>query len=197
MFGCPYNLHPDKPWLRRTIRGVVATGVIAVSPILAAGAVTAAVVVLPSVGIYKLVRHIRARRTVRALNRSLVSEPILFNTLHDEFNQDPLFQFDFNGEDITAAELLRILRERFEARRLGQTNNETINEAFPLSVFADMDVEHLFLNDDDDDKSPSNFQTCPTTPSVIQRKGHSQSLRNLTSNNNITINRSVSFNLEH
>ncbi|CAF4528300.1 unnamed protein product, partial [Rotaria magnacalcarata] len=36
MFGCPYNFYPEKPWLRRTIRGMIATGVVVASPIIVA-----------------------------------------------------------------------------------------------------------------------------------------------------------------
>ncbi|CAF1502841.1 unnamed protein product [Rotaria sordida] len=192
MFGCPYNLHPEKPWLRRTIRGSIATGVIVASPILAVGAVTAAVVVLPPVGIYKLVKHIRSRRSTKTANTFLTSQHILFN--QDNEQQQPLFQFELVRENINPEEIMRILRERFTRLNNTQINNENINEEFPLSIFADMDVENLFS---EDDKPQLDFRTCPTTPSINIRKIHSQSLNNLPTMNYLTINRSHSITLEH
>ena len=46
LLGCPYNLHAKRPWLRRTVRGAIATSVVVAAPVLVVGAVTAAVVVL-------------------------------------------------------------------------------------------------------------------------------------------------------
>ncbi|CAF3987787.1 unnamed protein product [Rotaria sp. Silwood1] len=194
MFGCPYNLHPEKPWLRRTIRGMIATGVIVASPILAAGAVTAAVVVLPPVGIYRLVKHIRSRRSTQAVNGFLTSQHILFNQDNEQQQQHPLFQFDIGGEDFNPEEIMRILRERFARLNNTQTHDENINEEFPLSIFADMDVENLFS---EDDKPHSDFRTCPTTPLIDMRKIHSHSLNHLPTMNHLTINRSHSITLEH
>ncbi|CAF4809903.1 unnamed protein product, partial [Rotaria magnacalcarata] len=77
---------------------MVATGVIVASPIIAAGAVTAAVVVLPPVGIYKLVKRIRARRSTNILVRSFRDEQNLLNDIRIQQFQDPLLEFDFNGE---------------------------------------------------------------------------------------------------
>ncbi|CAM4820582.1 unnamed protein product [Rotaria magnacalcarata] len=194
MFGCPYNLHPDKPWLRRTIRGMVATGVIVASPIIAAGAVTAAVVVLPPVGIYKLVKRIRARRSTNILVRSFRDEQNLLNDIRIQQFQDPLLEFDFNGEQISAAEGLSILRQDYEIRSVAQRNEETINETFPLAIFANMDVENLFS---DDDKIPTGFQTCPTTPLINKRKVRSRSLSNSAPIIHPNINRYHSVYLEH
>ncbi|CAF2399690.1 unnamed protein product [Rotaria sp. Silwood2] len=194
MFGCPYNLHPEKPWLRRTIRGMIATGVVVASPLLAVGAVTAAVVVLPPVGIYKLVKHIRSRRSSQAVNGFLTSQHILFNQDNEQQQQHPLFQFDLAGEDFNPEEIMRILRERFARLNNTQVNDENINEEFPLSIFSDMDAENLFS---EDDKPQSGFRTCPTTPSINIRKIHSQSLNHLPTMNSLTINRSHSITLEH
>jgi hypothetical protein len=70
VLGCPYNFHPESPWFRRTIHGVVATASAVFPPLIVAGAVT----VLPSAGIYRFVKHIRARRYARsvATHRCLV-----------------------------------------------------------------------------------------------------------------------------
>ncbi|CAF3698142.1 unnamed protein product [Rotaria socialis] len=194
MFGCPYNLHPDRPWLRRTIRGMVATGVIVASPIIVAGAVTAAAVVLPPVGIYKLVKRIRARRSTDILMRSFRDEQNLLNGIHIQQLQNPLLEFDYNDEHISAAARLAILREHYEIRSFAQRNEETINETFPLAIFADMDVENLTS---DDDKIPPGFQTCPTTPLLDKRKVRSRSLSNSEPIIHPNINRYHSVSLEH
>jgi len=121
VLGCPYNLHPEKPWLRRTIRGAVATGVVVTAPIILAGALTAAVTVLPSIGIYKAVKHVRRRRR-RAPNYA-----VGFTVLRA---QQPEAQDDL----LTEEEITQFLAQ-FRAER----ENE-----FPLAIFADMDIEHLF-----------------------------------------------------
>ncbi|CAF5043601.1 unnamed protein product, partial [Rotaria magnacalcarata] len=66
-----------------------------------------------------------------------------------------------------------------------EMSENEVDADFPLSVFADMNVEELIAHDDDDDKdesnnSPLNFRTCPTTPASAVRKGLSRSLHNLT-----------------
>jgi hypothetical protein len=153
MLGCPYNLHPEKPWLRRTIRGVIATGIVVASPLIVAGAVTAAVTVLPSIGIYRFIKNTRNRRRA-FLNAQeiLVGDRVSLDEDHDQQ------QFELFNGDLSVEELLRRLRE-YNPTIVVQTNEED----FPLSIFADMDVEHLFL---EDDKLASGFKTCPTTPTI-------------------------------
>ncbi|CAF4575085.1 unnamed protein product, partial [Rotaria magnacalcarata] len=79
-------------------------------------------------------------------------EQNLLNDIRIQQFQDPLLEFDFNGEQISAAEGLSILRQHYEIRSVAQRNEETINETFPLAIFANMDVENLFS---DDDKIPT------------------------------------------
>lgn len=168
MLGCPYNLHPEKPWLRRAIRGVIATGVVVASPLLVAGALTAAVTVLPSVGIYKLVRHVRDRRQTRIGRNFIHNEGLIFGLNEQE---PELMQGDLRADELDNEEILRILRS------FHRTNtNETDEDDFPLAIFADMDVENLFS---EDDKPPSDFQTCPTTPAINLKNDHSENLQHL------------------
>lgn len=192
MFGCPYNFHPEKPWLRRTIRGMIAAGIVVTSPLIAVGAVTAAAVALPPVGIYKLVKHIRSRRHAHRASEYLNSQHILFNQENDQ--QHPFFEFTLHGGEFDPEDVVRLIRERLERLNINLNNEEHADEAFPLAIFADMDVENLFS---DDDKPQLSFSTCPTTPAMNIRKGHSRSLTNITTNNNLTINRSRSIVLEH
>lgn len=142
MFGCPYNLHPKKPWLRRTIRGSIATGVIVASPVIVVGAVTAAVTVLPTLGVYKLVRHIRSRRRAHAaaVMRDYEVPDILLDMHADFYGQ--LSAEDFpegivDGEESPYQPILSLL---------GIATEENSNDAFPLSIYADMDVENLFTD---------------------------------------------------
>jgi hypothetical protein len=172
MLGCPYNLHPEKPWLRRTIRGVIATGVVVASPLIVVGALTAAVTVLPTVGIYRLVKNVRSRRQAHVGLTFLDNQEVLFGQDHEEQQPNEIFEFDLHGEDFNTQEVLRILRRLGEANN-NQINNENINENFPLSIFADMDVENLFS---EDDKPISDFRTCPTTPAINVRNNHNESL---------------------
>jgi hypothetical protein len=160
MLGCPYNLHPEKPWLRRTIRGAIASGVVIASPLIVVGAVTAAVTVLPSVGIYRFVKHIRNRRYARAAAHELVAgQHVLFDINQDE-------QLDLAA---IPAENEEIQRLRGLTRPSSSNNIIMTEDSFPLSIFADMDVENLFV---EDERPISDFQTCPTTPAINGRDVH-------------------------
>jgi hypothetical protein len=152
MLGCPYNLHPERPWLRRTIRGAIATGVVVAAPLLAVGAITAAVTVLPSVGIYRFVRHLRNRRYTRG-------------TIHDLMGEQ---EMPFDQE--AALEALGMeVEETSRALRASPVIDDTITmeDDFPLSIYADMDVEKLFV---EDERSTSDFISCPTTPAINVRE---------------------------
>jgi len=207
MFGCPYNFYPEKPWLRRTIRGMIATGVVVASPIIVVGAVTAAVTVLPPFGIYKLIKHVRSHRHEQTLPDFPVGEPFPIEPGLDEPQvvDRAAFQFDIHGT-LATDDLMRVLRQRYGGLSLRQTMDEDddeqsineINSSFPLSIFSDMDIEHLFSDDNDElNNSPSNFSTCPTTPASTIRKGRSRSLSHLTMNYHSSINRHHSMTIEH
>ncbi len=204
MFGCPYNFYPEKPWLRRTIRGVIATGVVVTSPVIVVCAVTAAITVLPPVGLYKLVNKIRSRRHAQAYHGFPVGEPFLIEPDLDvpqTFGGAAGFPFDLGGNDFRrqVTEILSSIQTSEEDDDEEQSTNE-INFDFPLSIFSEMDVEHLFSDHDKDDElnnSPLDFRTCPTTPATIIRKGRSQSLSQLTTNYHSTINRHHSITTEH
>ncbi len=205
MFGCPYNFYPEKPWLRRTIRGVIATGVVVASPVIVAGAVTAAITVLPPFGIYKLVNRIRSRRYTQAHHEFPVGEPFLIEPDLDVpqtfapggFPFDVRFHLGANDSRRQAPDELSLTPTLNEDDDEEQSNNE-INFDFPLSIFAEMDIEHLFSDNDDElNNSPLDFRTCPTTPALIIRKGRSQSLSQLTTNYHSSINRHHSITTEH
>ena len=215
MFGCPYNFYPEKPWLRRTIRGMIATGVVVASPAIVVGAVTAAITVLPPLGIYKLIKRVRSRRHGHSQQDFPIGEPFFIepdlDDVHTLGRRHPGIPIDFHG-NFVAEDLMRVLRQRIGGLSLNQTmdeeddddddeqNDNTINKSFPLSIFAVMDVEHLFSDDDDDkeeaNNSPLDFRTCPTTPASTIRKGCSQSLGNLTTNYSSSTNRHHSITTE-
>lgn len=145
IFGCPYNLTPDRPWLRRVIRGSIATGVVVVSPLIVVGAGVAAITVLPPVGIYRLVQTIRRRRAARRM-ASLASPPSF------SLNADLQTQFaDLINSGQILPEHLELLH-RFDFLLDEATNRNNNNEV--ENPFADMDVENLFT------------ETCSTTPVI-------------------------------
>jgi hypothetical protein len=173
MLGCPYNLHPERPWLRRTIRGVIATGIVVASPLIVAGALTAAVTVLPSIGLYRLVRHVRDHRRLNDERVFFPVEPGLLGLDHEQ--QQALFGFNTHDDNFDLEERLRALRNSQTTISV-ETNDD---EDFLLSIFGDMDVENLFL---EDERPTAGFRTCPTTPAINVKNGHSQSSNNLTIN---------------
>jgi hypothetical protein len=67
--GCKYNLYPDKPILRHTVRGLVAGAATLAVPVAAVGAVAllavGTTIGAPTYGTYRLVKHIRSRRQER------------------------------------------------------------------------------------------------------------------------------------
>lgn len=213
MFGCPYNFYPERPWLRRTIRGMIATGVVVASPVIVVGAITAAVTVLPPIGVYRLIKQIRSRRRRQTQTEfPVVADPFFLEAqLNAEIPRRVGIPLDFPRHPV-ADELMRELRSRFAGLSFTQTmteedddledddddDNHHLEINFPLSIYAEMDVEHLFSDNDDDLNSvPLDFRTCPTTPAVPIRKGCSQSLVDLTNNCSTTNNRHHSIATEH
>jgi hypothetical protein len=69
--GCKYNLYPDKPVLRYTVRGLVAGAATLAAPVAAVGAVAllavGTTIGAPTYGTYRLVKHIRNKRRSRRL----------------------------------------------------------------------------------------------------------------------------------
>ncbi|CAF1099598.1 unnamed protein product [Didymodactylos carnosus] len=67
--GCKFNLYPDKPVLRRTLRGLVVGAAAVAAPVAAVGAVAllavGTTIGAPTYGTYRLVKHIRHRRQQR------------------------------------------------------------------------------------------------------------------------------------
>ena len=170
---------------------MITTGVIVASPIIITGAVTAAITVLPSFGIYKLAKHIRNRRRARTAADLMISEPFLNEPNLDDQQALAQFALQFDLQEVLApADMIRFLRQRTGGLFLTQTFDredtehidDEISRDFPLSIFAEMDIEHLFSDDDNDESnsSPSGFRTCPTTPAPTIRQGCSRSLNDLT-----------------
>ena len=158
VLGCPYNLHPEKPWLRRTIRGAIATGVVVASPLIVVGAVTAAVTVLPTIGVYRLVRHVRTRRRARTTIRNTFIERQF--ALDDDVElPDVMQESDISDEADDYSDLIIRLRQMVADRA-----TLTVEDDYP---FADMDVEHLFT--EDERIPPADPQICPIKPTIHVR----------------------------
>ncbi|CAF1502280.1 unnamed protein product, partial [Didymodactylos carnosus] len=160
IFGCPYNFHPEKPWLRRTIRGLIASSLVITSPVVVVGAITAAVTVLPPFAIYRLIKHLREKRSSYHY-QWIVTDDRHFQLLN-EFDEDhPIYPDD----------MLQALREQFEGlidqrnEDSGQlqNNNDSNDDVYETVyhsnlqddnevsvygkwnyVFSNMDVENLF-----------------------------------------------------
>ncbi|CAF3226012.1 unnamed protein product [Rotaria socialis] len=92
-FGCKYNLYPDKPILRYTVRGLIAGAATLAAPVAAVGAVAllavGTTIGAPTYGTYRLVKHIRNRRRARHLRSqstpSTLSEDNPNDTEDDDF----------------------------------------------------------------------------------------------------------------
>jgi len=78
--GCKYNLYPDKPILRRTVRGLVAGAVTIAAPVAAVGAVAilavGTTIAAPTYGTFRLIRHIRRKRRARHQSNNRTSTSI-------------------------------------------------------------------------------------------------------------------------
>ncbi|CAF1600413.1 unnamed protein product [Adineta ricciae] len=77
--GCKYNLYPNKPILRHTVRGLV-TGVATLAvPVAIVGAMTilavGTTIALPTYGTYRLIKHIRFKRYERQRRQQTESIP--------------------------------------------------------------------------------------------------------------------------
>jgi hypothetical protein len=86
LLGCKYNLYPDKPILRRTVRGLVAGAATLAAPVAAVGAVAllavGTTIGAPTYGTYRLVKYIRHKRRIR--NSRSQSIPTITNANQSE-----------------------------------------------------------------------------------------------------------------
>ncbi|CAM4813385.1 unnamed protein product [Rotaria magnacalcarata] len=77
LFGCKYNLYPEKRALRYTTRGLVAGTAALVTPLAVATGITlcavGTVIGLPTYGTYRLVKHIRNKSRAHRSSRQPVS----------------------------------------------------------------------------------------------------------------------------
>ena len=119
-------------------------------------------VVLPPFAIYKLVRRVRARRIGRVATQR-INIDMLVN--EDHLEEDEYFDFDLPEE--YDEHVPHFIREYIEESPATQTNNENINDAFPLSIFANMDIDNLFS---EDNNSQLGFSTRPRTSTMSERK---------------------------
>jgi hypothetical protein len=86
--GCKYNLYPDKPILRRTVRGLVAGAATVAAPVAAVGAAAilavGATIGAPTYGTYRLVKYIRNKRRVRHVRSHSVARTFNENESVDD-----------------------------------------------------------------------------------------------------------------
>jgi hypothetical protein len=86
--GCKYNLYPDKPVLRRTVRGLVAGAATLAAPVAAVGAVAllavGTTIGAPTYGTYRLVKYIRHKRRTRNLRSHSIASSVTRNDGEDD-----------------------------------------------------------------------------------------------------------------
>jgi hypothetical protein len=92
LLGCKYNLYPDKPILRRTVRGLVAGAATLAAPVAAVGAVAllavGTTIGAPTYGTYRLVKYIRNRKRIRnSRSRSIPTSTNANETDDDDYER--------------------------------------------------------------------------------------------------------------
>ena len=122
-FGCKFNLYPNKPILRHTVRGLVAGAATLAVPVAAVGAVALLAVGTtiggPTYGTYRLVKHIRSKRDERRRRHQ-------FDLLSKQWTND---QIQNNGglteiDHYHRAVQASLVTFREENQRREQTHNE-------------------------------------------------------------------------
>ena len=99
--GCKYNLYPDKPILRHTVRGLVAGAATLAAPVAAVGAIAlltvGATIGGPTYGTYRLVKHIRNKRKQR--RRLRVINNLTMNNSDENPQRRPNADRDENNDN--------------------------------------------------------------------------------------------------
>jgi hypothetical protein len=145
--GCKYNLYPDKPILRRTVRGLVAGAATLALPVAAVGAVAllavGTTIGAPTYGTYRLVKHIRSRRQERRRRHHM-------NTISRQWTTNDSISTYINGadqrinqtDDYQRALQASLITFREENQRREQS------QATPYPIRS---ITYINQDDDDDD----------------------------------------------
>ncbi|CAF2693899.1 unnamed protein product [Rotaria sp. Silwood2] len=145
--GCKYNLYPDKPLLRHTVRGLVAGAATLALPVAAVGAVAllavGTTIGAPTYGTYRLVKHIRTKRQERrrrdhmaTISRQSATNDSLSTYINGA--DDPNTETD----DIQRAVQASLITYREEIARREQRE---------VTPYPSRHLNHFNQNDDDDD----------------------------------------------
>ncbi|CAF1545224.1 unnamed protein product [Adineta ricciae] len=145
--GCKYNLYPNKPILRHTIRGLV-TGVAALAiPIAVVGVVTVLAVgttiAVPSYGTYRLIKHIQSKRYERQQRHRIETISRQWTT------RDSVSTF-VNEQNTEVDEIERAIRASLITFREEIIRREEQREINPYSIGHFHHFDQSDLDDDDD-----------------------------------------------
>lgn len=93
-FGCKFNLYPNKPILRHTVRGLVTSAATLAAPVAAVGAVAllavGTTIAAPTYGTYRLVKHIQSKKKQRRQRQQfqILSKQLNINQNSTTLNQN-------------------------------------------------------------------------------------------------------------
>ena len=146
-FGCKYNLYPDKPILRHTVRGLVAGAATLAIPVAAVGAVAllavGTTIGAPTYGTYRLVKHIRSKRQERRRRRHIEA------ISKDWTTSDSLSTY-VNGAEERTTEIDDIQRA-VQASLISFREETARREQREVTPYPMRRLNHLNQNDEDDD----------------------------------------------
>jgi hypothetical protein len=150
--GCKYNLYPDKPILRHTVRGLIAGAATLAIPVAAVGAVAllaiGTTIGAPTYGTYRLVKHIRSQRQQRRRRHHMETQSTTNDSLSTYINgaDQTIIEIDHYQRALQAS--LITFREENHRREQREITPYPIRR---LSYFNQNDND----NDDDDDDDDS------------------------------------------
>jgi hypothetical protein len=152
--GCKYNLYPDKPILRHTVRGLVAGAATLAIPVAAVGAVAllavGTTIGAPTYGTYRLVKHIRSKRQERHRRRHM-------ETISREWTTSDSLSTYVNGAEERNTEADDIQRA-VQASLITFREESTRRDQREVTPYPSRRLNHLNENDgDDDDEDEDSF----------------------------------------
>ena len=145
--GCKYNLYPDKPILRHTVRGLVAGAATLSIPVAAVGAAAllavGATIGAPTYGTYRLVKHIRSRRQERRRRHHM-------KTISRQWTTNDSLSTYINGSDERITENDEYQRA-IQASLITFRDENEKREQREVTPYPTRRLSYYHQNDDDDD----------------------------------------------
>ena len=145
--GCKYNLYPDKPILRHTVRGLVAGAATLAIPVAAVGAVAllavGTTIGAPTYGTYRLVKHIRSKRQERSRRHHI-------ETISRDWTTSDSLSTDINVNEERNTEIDDI-QKAIQASLITFKEENAKREQREVIPYPIRRLNHLNENDQDDD----------------------------------------------